>query len=599
VVAVALGSPVEQQLILDRYRPLESLGEGGFGEVVLAWDTRMQRRVAIKRLALPLDERGNPTRPPGLAEARTAAMLNHPAIVTVFDFDLDADEAFIVMEHVDGSSLSEILDRLGEPLTLDECAAIADAVSSALTFAHDNGVLHLDIKPDNVLVARDGRVKVADFGMAALSSASGHGPAWGGTVGYMPLEQLEGQRVSARTDEWALASMLYEALTGDNPFVESSPQAGIVRLEVNDVAAPSTVTGDLPPELDDVLLAALGLRPSDRYPSVAEFAEELLPLLGDVQGGRESLACVVDDITDESESDSVAPSLSDVGLWDRLAGRLGGVLLRGSAAVEAGWLSWAGLTGTSLERPALWAAIALVSAAGLLAPSLGVLLGIGCLVAGLITSGAVVVASAVVLGTGVWWWFVARRDPGAAVLPLAAPVLAAGFAGTAQPLIAGFALRRPASAAVTGLFGGVLAVSASALSAQSAPYLWVWLPDAASPERYDLAMNSLRVLWTSWPVYLALLGWPAAAALMSWACRRATRPSAALGAVGGGAVLAFAYLLADEAGQRLGIEQRWMSPQAGGALLGSLILVLLVVALGPPLRAEEDETPLFVADDEL
>ncbi len=184
---------MEGLLILDRYRPLAELGEGGFGTVTLAWDTRMQRRVAIKRLPLPLDSRGRPHQPPGLAEARTAAMLNHPAIVTVFDFDTDADEAFLVMEHVDGANLADLIDD-GGPLTLDEVAAVVEAVSHALAFAHDNGVLHLDIKPENVLVTRDGRVKVADFGIAELSSLSGHGAAWGGTPGYMPLEQLRGRQ---------------------------------------------------------------------------------------------------------------------------------------------------------------------------------------------------------------------------------------------------------------------------------------------------------------------------------------------------------------------------------------------------------------------
>ena len=171
-----IGRRVEQQLILDRYRPLAELGEGGYGVVVLAWDTRMQRRVAIKRLPLPLDARGAVLHnPPGLAEARTAAMLNHPAIATVYDFATDSDEAFLIMEFVDGCSLEALLGRIRGPLDADESAAVVGAVADALEFAHDNGVLHLDVKPGNVLVARDGRIKVADFGMAELSSATGHG----------------------------------------------------------------------------------------------------------------------------------------------------------------------------------------------------------------------------------------------------------------------------------------------------------------------------------------------------------------------------------------------------------------------------------------
>ncbi|HSK48720.1 MAG TPA: serine/threonine-protein kinase, partial [Coriobacteriia bacterium] len=222
---------MEQQLILDRYRPLEELGEGAFGSVVLAWDTRMQRRVAIKRLPLPLDSRGRPHQPPGLAEARTAAMLNHPNIVTVFDFDADADEAFLVMEHVDGASLGDLLDDVGGPLTVDEAATLLSDVSSAIEFAHENGVLHLDIKPENVLVTRDGRAKVADFGIAELSSLAGHEAAFGGTPGYMPLEQLAGEAVTERTDEWALAVLAYEALTAENPFAEDGVGASAARLE--------------------------------------------------------------------------------------------------------------------------------------------------------------------------------------------------------------------------------------------------------------------------------------------------------------------------------------------------------------------------------
>ena len=157
---------METQLILDRYRPLEELGEGGYGSVVSAWDTRMQRRVAIKRLPLPLDPTGRPLKRAGLAEARTGAMLNHPAIVTVYDFDTDEDEAFLIMELIDGASLEEILAELAGPLNLDEAAAVLGPVFDAVEFAHANGVLHLDLKPANVLVDRDGRVKVADFGVS-------------------------------------------------------------------------------------------------------------------------------------------------------------------------------------------------------------------------------------------------------------------------------------------------------------------------------------------------------------------------------------------------------------------------------------------------
>ncbi|MDO9174754.1 MAG: protein kinase, partial [Actinomycetota bacterium] len=113
---------MEHPLILDRYRPLEDLGHGGFATVTLAWDTRMQRRVAIKRLDLPRDQKSGAIihDPRGLAEARTAALLNHPSIVTVYDFATDADEAFIIMEYVDGASLERVLDDISGALTVEE-----------------------------------------------------------------------------------------------------------------------------------------------------------------------------------------------------------------------------------------------------------------------------------------------------------------------------------------------------------------------------------------------------------------------------------------------------------------------------------------------
>jgi len=588
VAAKNRGIVVESQLILERYRPLTELGEGGFGTVVLAWDTRMQRRVAIKRLPLPLDARGIPQRPPGLAEARTAALLNHPSIVTVFDFDTDADEAFIVMEHVDGVSLGQLLDSVNGPLTLDETAAIVESVAAALEFAHDNGVLHLDIKPENVLVTRDGHVKVTDFGIAELSSLAGHGAAYGGTPGYMPLEQLQGKTVSARTDEWALAALAFEALTGDNPFAEDSAEAAAVRLSTYDVPVLSHFERSMPRPIDDVMLAALDNHPAERYESVGEFADALMPHLGDSDAGRLSLAEMVDALIDEDAD--LDPGLDSVGIWDRLGGRLGSLLLRVVAATESGWLAWTGLTPFALDTPALLGAVGLVAAAGALAPSLGVGLGLGCLIAGVFASGAWPVGIVVLLGGTAWWWLVARRSAGAAVLPMAAPVLAVSRMSLAQPLLAGFALT-PVPAAVTALLGGVLASLASAVSAKGVPYLSVWAPYALDIWRADLAMASIRTLATSPSAYVALAGWPVAAVIMSVACGRATRLGALVGTVGGSAALAGAYLLADLIATGNSTVGQWAGNDLLVGIVASLILVLLVAMLGAPIRAEKDDTP--------
>ncbi len=577
------------QLILDRYRPLRELGRGGFGTVVLAWDTRLQRRVAIKRLPFPVDAAGVPRRPPGLTEARTAAMLSHPAVITALDFETDNDEAFLIMEYVDGISLDRVLDEANGPLTLDEAAAIAEPVAGALEHAHDNGVLHLDIKPENVLVTRDGRVKVTDFGIAALSSYAGHGEAGGGTPGYMPLEQLEGREVSERTDEWAFAALVYEALTCTNPFAETTRGGAAARLAVHEPPAPSSIVEDLPPDLDDVLLVALSDRPADRYPDVTAFADALLAHLGDPDAGRSSLAGLVEGRLAEVDAHD-AFEAERIGMWDRLRGRTGALLVRIVGAVEAAWLSWAGLAPAALEPAAHAAAAGLAGLAGALAPSLGVGLGLGCVVAGLAMSGLPLAAAAAGLAGAAWWWWLARRSAGVAVLPLAAPALGAAGLGMAQPLLAGFALG-PLQAAVSAALGGALALLASAATLREAPYATVGLPVFADPWHLELSMGALVALVTSPATYVALAAWPLAAALMSMLSTRATRASAMFGAVGGAAVLVGGYALADQVAHLTAFAEpvaSWLTPSLAGAVTGSFILVALVIALGAPVRPEGD-----------
>jgi len=583
---------VEHQLILDRYRPLEELGEGGFGSVTLAWDTRIQRRVAIKRLPLPRDARGAlERRPPGLAEARTAAMLNHPAIVTVYDFETDADEAFIVMEFVDGASLEELLDDIGGALTLDETAAVFEAVASALAYAHENGVLHLDVKPANVLVSRDGRVKVTDFGMAELSSAGGHGGAMGGTVGYMPLEQLEGLAVTEAADEWALGVLAYECLTGVNPFAAKDVDGAVALATAADLPPATRYEPKLPPAIDDVLFAATGPRVYERYPSVARFAEALEPLLGDPGAGCASLAELVAAYADDDRRLAEEPGWERVGLWDRLQGVAGSIALRTVAAVESGWLAWAGLTSLRLQPIPLAAAVALVALAGALAPSLGTGLGLVAFAIGLFALRLWLLAAVFSAGAAAWWWFFARRSPGAAVLPLSAPIFAAARVPYLMPLLAGFALP-PATAAAAALCGGALAFLAATASGVRVPFGGVDVRLLASPHAGLAHAAAARAAFSSPATWIALAGWAAAAAVMSAFCRRASRLGAVLGAIAGSLVLGAAYALARLAGSALGASAShndWIGAPFLVSLAVSLILVLLVAALGAPVRAEQED----------
>ena len=241
-----------EEVLLGRYRVLARRGTGGFGTVCTCWDQRLQRRVAIKRMPL-LAETGT-TAEEALAEARTSCMLSHPNIVTVLDFEADGAYAYLVMEYVDGLNLGELLARVeGGRLMPAECAHVVTSVSRALAFAHENRVLHLDIKPTNILIDRQGIVKLADFGMATLSSAAGYGDARGGTVGYMPPEQIEGMLVDERTDIFSLAVVAYQALVGQNPFAAPTAAGSLekIRRDAAPMAAPSRAASAHQPQISN------------------------------------------------------------------------------------------------------------------------------------------------------------------------------------------------------------------------------------------------------------------------------------------------------------------------------------------------------------
>ena len=298
--------------LLKRYQPLETLATGGFGSIEICRDTHLRRRVAIKRIPL-INGAGMPASDimDVLREAHTAAMLQHPNIVQVIDFTHDTAYAYLVMEYVDGMSLAEFLHRVdGHSLTFDEAAAIADALGQALTFAHSNGVLHLDIKPANVLIDHSGNVKLTDFGMARLSSAGGFGGSRGGTIGYMPPEQLdiETGTVDERADVFALACVIYEGLCGSALFMAATPADSLDRI-IGGATYPSELIPHFPPGAEAALMSALSPMPQDRPNSIEAFCDQLLAGLGSVREGRRSLEQMVGELSDdEQELDDIEPS---------------------------------------------------------------------------------------------------------------------------------------------------------------------------------------------------------------------------------------------------------------------------------------------------
>jgi eukaryotic-like serine/threonine-protein kinase len=259
-----------------RFRVLDELGRGAMGVVYRAEDTALGRVVAIKTVALPGDgaERDQHEKR-FLQEARAAGSIAHPGIVTIYDVGREGDTAFMAMELVEGRELRTLLQqgRLAAPDAIRITAAVADA----LAHAHERGVVHRDIKPGNIMVLDDGRVKLMDFGIARLAQPTVKTQTGMllGSPQYMSPEQILGQKVDARSDVFSLGLVLYEMLTGAKPFSgEDIPQ---LTFNVCNIAAkpPSHLVPSLPAVLDFIIARALKKKPDERYAGAAELARDL------------------------------------------------------------------------------------------------------------------------------------------------------------------------------------------------------------------------------------------------------------------------------------------------------------------------------------
>ncbi len=477
-----------EEILLGRYRVLERRGTGGFGTVCTCWDLRLQRRVAIKRMPI-VDEAATTTAEEALAEARTACMLAHPNIVTVYDFESDGTYAYLVMEYVDGLNLAELLARVeGGRLTAEECAHVLDSVTKALAFAHENRVLHLDIKPTNIMVDRQGVVKLADFGMAALASAAGYGGARGGTVGYMPPEQIQGMLVDERTDVFSLAVVVWQALTGQSPFAADSAAASLRLIEHGPRLALGKICPELAGEPALALGEALSFYPAERPADVRDLADDLLPSLGDPREGAESLRELVEQAETDDGSQPNRRAAEVPPLLVRMPW-IPGLVVRGATALAVFSATRSALPQLEGATDELVAVVALVcaGAAAVWTPLGSALVGLALVAALWVTGPAqlslpLALAVAAVLA---WWWLrVGRRGSLTSlsmVLPCCLPSPVAGAA------VAGYSLR-PLEAAVTGAAGFCLgtvfqtavsqrfvatAVFAELATQMAGPRLWV------------------------------------------------------------------------------------------------------------------------------
>jgi membrane protein YdbS with pleckstrin-like domain len=309
-----------------RYRLLSPLGEGGMASVFAAHDQKLNRRVAVKILS------ENLVRDAGFlrrfqAEAEAVANLSHPNIVSVYDVGQDGDRHYIVMELVNGQNLKHIIqDRA--PIPASQAVVIACQVLEGLSYAHDHGLVHRDIKPQNILVTRDNVAKLADFGIAKAIDASSatQTAAVLGSAHYLSPEQARGEEVAPESDLYSLAVVIYEMCTGDVPFDGSNLLAVAARHINEEPKNPSALNPAVPAALSRVVLTGLAKEPSDRYSSAADMNTALRAIATDADvevdlgttyvnaksaGGETSAASA----TIRSDSTATRPSVLGFGMW--------------------------------------------------------------------------------------------------------------------------------------------------------------------------------------------------------------------------------------------------------------------------------------------
>lgn len=568
-----------EQLLLGRYRVMSSCGTGGFGTVLTCWDTRLQRRVAIKRMPLAIRgvySGGAATMSEALAEARTSSMLAHPNIVTMFDFENDHDYAYLVMEYVDGMTLTELLSRVeGGTLTADECAYMVRSLCDALAFAHENGVLHLDIKPSNIMFDRSGAVKLCDFGMATLASATGYGDARGGTIGYMPPEQIEGGLVDERSDVFALAVVAWYALTGDNPFAAGTAEESLAKIERGGRRKPSKANPSLAGMAEEVLLQSVLASPSGRLPSVDAFSNELVFGLGDADEGASSIRGLLEQTTDDEGDGMAERDLRALPVAYRYPW-LSGCVARMGAAAGSVLVAYQALPFALGDDPqTTLMGCALVAACAAAWTPLGSMLAMAACVCALANGaqGATEVLLPTALGaaTLAWWIAIGRSERLAATALLAPAVLVCPGAGAG---LAAMALT-PLRAAFTSVLAYLFALLFRACLASGF---------AAGPVAQDLLGQLVTTgTWVAIAGVATAAG--AAGAIDRW---RGTVASGIAGQILGLVVLVAAQVVAVRV-ENGGI---WAAPKWSAVAIEVLLTVLLCLAThlrGPRGEGEEVE----------
>jgi serine/threonine-protein kinase len=274
---------------IGRYKIVRELGRGAMGVVYHAIDPNIGRPVAIKTIHLGArkPEEMDKLRERLFREARSAGILSHPGIVTIYDVEQQGELAYIAMEFVDGETLDHVLSASAPiaPLTLINVLA---QTAVALDYAHGKGIVHRDIKPANIMIARDGAAKITDFGIAKIT-ASDQLTMTGAIVGtphYMSPEQVQGHPVDGRSDQFSLAVIAYEALTGEKPYTGEHLTTVVYKIVTEDPPPPHRLNPSLSGPIDTVLRKALSKKPDARHRNCQDFIDSLEKACGATKGWK-------------------------------------------------------------------------------------------------------------------------------------------------------------------------------------------------------------------------------------------------------------------------------------------------------------------------
>ncbi|HEY8491541.1 MAG TPA: protein kinase [Dehalococcoidia bacterium] len=323
-------------VLAGRYRLDVIIGSGGMARVYRGEDTLLRRTVAVKVLGDALTDEKAQRR--FVEEAQAAAALSHPNIAAVYDAGTHGDLRYIIMEYVPGGSLRELLDRQG-PLTPARAIDVVAQVADALDYGHRHGIVHCDVKPQNILLDQSGKPKLVDFGISRVVTATmAHTATVMGTPAYLAPEQVEGARLDGRTDVYALGLVLYELLTGTLPFQADNVAALATQRLVRDPVPLRQRNPALSPELEAIVMTALARDVNQRFPTAGEFAAALREFVAGaaaqatqrVAAARARAAQAYATAAPPRESAAAEPSRPTWPLWV-----LGGALVLLVAAIAA------------------------------------------------------------------------------------------------------------------------------------------------------------------------------------------------------------------------------------------------------------------------